>query len=52
MPQRDGEVEIRNDRLTQRLFNWTDADGTGLAFDSSTQVSSSPMMQTDLPDAS
>jgi Uma2 family endonuclease len=26
----------RNGRLTQRLFNWTDADGTGLAFDSST----------------
>jgi Uma2 family endonuclease len=26
----------RNSRLTQRLGNWTDADGTGLAFDSST----------------
>ena len=26
----------RNGRLTQRLFNWTEADGTGLAFDSST----------------
>ncbi|MFE1746641.1 Uma2 family endonuclease [Coleofasciculus sp. H7-2] len=26
----------RNGRLTQRLGNWTDADGTGLAFDSST----------------
>ncbi|MBW4662671.1 MAG: Uma2 family endonuclease [Chroococcus sp. CMT-3BRIN-NPC107] len=26
----------RNGRLTQRLFNWTDADGTGVAFDSST----------------
>lgn len=25
----------RNGRLTQRLSNWTDADGTGLAFDSS-----------------
>lgn len=24
----------RNSRLTQRLGNWTDADGTGLAFDS------------------
>lgn len=26
----------RNARLTQRLGNWTDADGTGIAFDSST----------------
>ena len=26
----------QNGRLTQRLFNWADADGTGLAFDSST----------------
>lgn len=26
----------RNSRLTQRLGNWTDTDGTGLAFDSST----------------
>ncbi len=26
----------RNGRLNQRLFNWTDADGTGIAFDSST----------------
>ncbi len=26
----------RNGRLTQRLFNWTDADGTGVGFDSST----------------
>jgi len=26
----------RNSRLTQRLGNWADADGTGLAFDSST----------------
>ncbi len=26
----------RNGRLTQRLFNWTDANGAGIAFDSST----------------
>jgi Uma2 family endonuclease len=26
----------RNSKLTQRLGNWADADGTGLAFDSST----------------
>ncbi|MBW4511994.1 MAG: Uma2 family endonuclease [Scytonematopsis contorta HA4267-MV1] len=26
----------RNGRLTQRLFNWSEVDGTGLAFDSST----------------
>ena len=26
----------RNGRLTQRLFNWTDANGAGVAFDSST----------------
>ncbi len=26
----------RNGRLNQRLFNWTDIDGTGIAFDSST----------------
>jgi Uma2 family endonuclease len=26
----------RNGRLTQRLFNWIDADGTGVGFDSST----------------
>ena len=26
----------RNGRLTQRLFNWTDADRAGVAFDSST----------------
>lgn len=29
----------RNGRLTQRLFNWADANGTGLAFDSSTGFS-------------
>ena len=42
----EGELIIRpptgwksgnqNSRLTQRLGNWTEADGTGLAFDSST----------------
>ena len=26
----------RNGRLTQRLFNWTDANGAGVAFDFST----------------
>ena len=26
----------RNGRLNQQLFNWTDIDGTGIAFDSST----------------
>lgn len=36
MPPTGGETGNRNGRLTQRLFNWTDLDGTGLAFDSST----------------
>lgn len=31
-----GETGNRNGRLTQQLFNWTDVDGTGVAFDSST----------------
>lgn len=31
-----GETGNRNGRLTQQLFNWTDVDGTGIAFDSST----------------
>lgn len=31
-----GESGSQNRRLTQRLGNWTDADGTGEAFDSST----------------
>jgi Uma2 family endonuclease len=31
-----GESGFRNRRITQRLGNWTDADGTGEAFDSST----------------
>jgi len=30
-----GETSNRNGRLTQQLFNWADADGTGVAFDSS-----------------
>lgn len=36
MPPTGWESGNRNGRMTQRLFNWTDADGTGLAFDSST----------------
>ncbi|MBD1805649.1 Uma2 family endonuclease [Microcoleus sp. FACHB-SPT15] len=36
MPPTGWESGNRNSRLTQRLANWTDADGTGLAFDSST----------------
>lgn len=36
MPPAGGETGNRNGRLTQQLFNWTDADGTGIAFDSST----------------
>ncbi|HCF29178.1 MAG TPA: Uma2 family endonuclease [Cyanobacteria bacterium UBA11049] len=36
MPPTGWKSGNRNGRLTQRLFNWTDADGTGLAFDSST----------------
>ncbi len=31
-----GETGDRNRRLTQRLGNWTDADNSGLSFDSST----------------
>ena len=31
-----GETGNRNGRLIQQLFNWTDKDGTGIAFDSST----------------
>ena len=31
-----GKTGNRNGRLNQQLFNWTDADGTGIAFDSST----------------
>jgi Uma2 family endonuclease len=36
MPPTGWETGNRNSKLTQRLCNWTDADGTGLAFDSST----------------
>jgi len=36
MPPTGWGTGNRNRRLTQRLGNWTDADGTGLAFDSST----------------
>ncbi|HCF26145.1 MAG TPA: hypothetical protein DEV81_02715 [Cyanobacteria bacterium UBA11049] len=36
MPPAGGETGNRNGRLTQQLFNWTDANGTGIAFDSST----------------
>jgi len=31
-----GWGRVRNTKLTQRLANWTDEDGTGIAFDSST----------------
>ncbi|MDF0553944.1 Uma2 family endonuclease [Kamptonema sp. UHCC 0994] len=31
-----GETGNRNGRLTQQLFNWSDRDGSGIAFDSST----------------
>lgn len=36
MPPTGWESGSRNARLTQRLGNWTDTDGTGVAFDSST----------------
>jgi Uma2 family endonuclease len=36
MPPAGWESGNQNARLTQRLGNWADADGTGLAFDSST----------------
>lgn len=36
MPPTGTRTGNRNSRLTQRLANWTDADGTGIAFDSST----------------
>jgi len=36
MPPTGWETGNRNGRLTQRLFNWTDAHGIGIAFDSST----------------
>lgn len=36
MPPTGGESGSKNRRLTQHLGNWTDEDGTGEAFDSST----------------
>ncbi|BAY62076.1 hypothetical protein NIES22_21430 [Calothrix brevissima NIES-22] len=36
MPPTGGETGNKNARITQKLMNWTDADGTGIAFDSST----------------
>ncbi|MEH2215131.1 Uma2 family endonuclease [Nostoc sp.] len=36
MPPTGWGIGNRNSKLTQRLGNWADADGTGLAFDSST----------------
>lgn len=36
MPPMGGETGNRNGRLIQQLFNWSDSDGTGIAFDSST----------------
>ncbi|MGB7444886.1 MAG: Uma2 family endonuclease [Coleofasciculaceae cyanobacterium] len=35
MPPTGGETGNRNGRLTQQLFNWTDTNETGIAFDSS-----------------
>lgn len=36
MPPTGWGTGNQNSKLTQRLGNWADADGTGLAFDSST----------------
>ena len=36
MPPTGGETGHRNGRLIQQLFNWSDRDGAGIAFDSST----------------
>ncbi|MBE9146453.1 Uma2 family endonuclease, partial [Planktothrix mougeotii] len=36
MPPTGGETGNKNARITQQIMNWTDADGTGIAFDSST----------------
>jgi Uma2 family endonuclease len=36
MPPTGGETGNKNARITQQLMNWTDGDGTGIAFDSST----------------
>ena len=35
MPPVGGESSNRNGRINQKLFNWSDKDGTGIAFDSS-----------------
>ena len=36
MPPTGGETGNRNGRLIQQLFNWSDRNATGIAFDSST----------------
>ena len=36
MPPTGGETGNKNARITQQVMNWTDVDGTGIAFDSST----------------
>jgi Uma2 family endonuclease len=36
MPPTGGETGNREGRLGQQLYNWTDTDGTGIAFSSST----------------
>ena len=36
MPPTRGETGNKNTRITQQVMNWTDVDGTGIAFDSST----------------
>ncbi|WP_071187682.1 Uma2 family endonuclease [Trichormus sp. NMC-1] len=36
MPPTGGETGNKNARITQQVMNWTDTDGTGIAFDSST----------------
>lgn len=35
MPPTGGETSRRNAKITQQLLNWAEADGTGIAFDSS-----------------
>lgn len=36
MPPTGGESGRRNFKIAQQLANWTDVDGTGVGFDSST----------------
>ncbi|MDJ0736466.1 MAG: Uma2 family endonuclease [Nostocaceae cyanobacterium] len=36
MPPTGGETGNRNSRINQQLLNWSDEDGTGIVFDSST----------------